>query len=78
MLKETDLYEPLKSYLENQNYEISSEVNNCDMVARRDEEIIIVELKTRFSLDLVYQAVRRLKKHGVSSPAQLKKIARSP
>jgi len=58
-MKETDLDEPVRKWLEGQGYDVSCEVKNCDMVARLGEEIVIVELKTRFSLDLVYQAVNR-------------------
>jgi len=58
-IKETDLYVPLKCYLEKQGYKINSEVNNCDIVATKDNELIIIELKTRFTLSLVAQAVKR-------------------
>lgn len=58
-IKETDLYEPLKIYLEHQGYKVSSEVKNCDLVARKDEEMIIVELKTGMSVALLIQAVYR-------------------
>lgn len=58
-MKETDLDEPVRKWLEGQGYEVSCEVKNCDIVARKGDELLIVELKTRFSLDLVYQAVNR-------------------
>ena len=58
---EQDLYEPVKAYLEAQGYEVKGEVGACDMVARRgDEPCIIVELKLRFNLDVILQAVDRL------------------
>ncbi|MCF6334716.1 MAG: DUF2161 family putative PD-(D/E)XK-type phosphodiesterase, partial [Spirochaetales bacterium] len=60
-MKETELSEPLTLWLTKQGYTVSCEVKNCDIVARKDDELIIVELKTRFSLDLVYQAVNRKK-----------------
>ena len=60
-MKETDLYPPLRSYLENQGYDVNSEVKHCDITARKGEELIIVEMKTRFTLSLVYQAVSRKK-----------------
>ncbi len=59
LMKETELDMPIRLWLENQGYAVSCEVKNCDIVARKDDELIIVELKTRFSLDLVYQAVSR-------------------
>jgi hypothetical protein len=58
-MKETELDEPVRKWLEKQGYSVSCEVKNCDIVARKDDELLIVELKTRFSLDLVYQAVNR-------------------
>ena len=62
MLKETDLYPPVKAYLNNLGYRVKAEVNHCDVVAGRgDEELIIVELKTRLNLELILQAAERLK-----------------
>jgi len=60
-MNETELYRPVVAYLENQGYRVNSEVKNCDITARRDEDLIIVELKTRFSLALVYQGINRKK-----------------
>lgn len=58
---ETDLYAPIKAFLEGQGYVVKGEVGRCDVVAvRGDEDPIIVEMKKRFSLDLVFQAVERL------------------
>ncbi len=59
-LKETDLYAPIKQFLEGQGYEVKSEVGAADVVAMRGEEDpVIVELKARFSLSLFHQAVER-------------------
>lgn len=58
-MRETDLFHPLKTYLEGQGYKVSSEVKGCDIVARKEDELIIVEMKTRFSLALVLQGVKR-------------------
>ena len=58
--RETDLYAPIKSYLEGQGYDVKGEVADCDVVAvRRGEDPVVVELKTSFSLQLIFQAVRR-------------------
>ena len=57
---ETELYAPVKAYLENQGFQVKGEVNGCDVVALRgDEPPLIVELKTRFSLPLVLQGIER-------------------
>ena len=59
-MRETDLYLPVKSYLEQQGYEVKGEISSCDVVAKRgDEAPIIVELKLTFSLQLVFQAIDR-------------------
>jgi len=58
---ETDLYPPVKAFLEGQGYEVKAEVGAADIVAcRGDEDPVIVELKTGFSLSLFHQAVERL------------------
>jgi len=62
--RETDLYPPIKAFLEDQGYVVKSEVGAADVVAvRGGEPPVIVELKLGFSLTLVHQCVARL---GVS------------
>ncbi len=59
-IRETDLYPPIKAFLEHAGYEVKAEVQGCDVVASRgDEPIAIIELKTSLSLDLVLQGVER-------------------
>ncbi len=59
-LRETDLYPPVKEFLESQGYSVKSEVSYCDVVAvRGNEEPVVVELKTTFTLPLVFQGLRR-------------------
>ncbi|PWC48406.1 hypothetical protein TSA6c_18660 [Azospirillum sp. TSA6c] len=58
---ETDLYAPVKAFLEAQGYDVKAEIRGCDLVATRgDEPPVIVELKKRFTLDLLLQGVDRL------------------
>ena len=60
-MKESDLYLPLKQYLEGQNYKVKGEVCDCDVLAiREDEEPLIVELKLSLNLDVLLQSVDRL------------------
>lgn len=60
-MKESDLYLPVKRFLESQGYEVKGEVQDCDVLAVRGEEIpVIVELKLSLSLGVVLQAVERL------------------
>ncbi len=57
---ETDLYAPVKSWLEGLGYQVKSEVGPADVVALRDgAPPVIVELKAGFSLTLLQQAVAR-------------------
>ncbi|MGI9425080.1 MAG: DUF2161 domain-containing phosphodiesterase [Hyphomicrobiaceae bacterium] len=59
-LRETELYEPVKTFLEGQGYEVKAEVGAADVVACNGEDPpVIVELKTGFSLSLFHQAVAR-------------------
>ena len=59
-MRETELYPPIKAFLEGQGYEVKAEVGAADVVACRDgEEPLIVELKTGFSLTLIHQAIAR-------------------
>ena len=60
-LQETDLYQPVKAFLEGQGYSVKSEISNSDVVAvRGEDELVIVELKTAFTLPLVLQGIQRL------------------
>ncbi len=60
-MQETDLYQPIKSYLEGLGYEVKSEVHACDLVAMRGDELpVIVELKLNLSVKLLLQGVDRL------------------
>ena len=58
-LRESDLYGPVRDYLEGLGYEVKGEVRDCDVTALRDGELIVVELKRGFTLELVYQAMDR-------------------
>ncbi len=56
---ETDLYAPVKAWLEAQGHTVKGEVGAADVVARREDALLIVELKLGFSLVLLQQAVAR-------------------
>ena len=59
--RETDLYPPVKTFLEGQGYVVKSEVGAADVVGVRGAEPpVIVELKLGFSLALVHQCIARL------------------
>ncbi|WP_375254397.1 DUF2161 domain-containing phosphodiesterase [Yoonia sp.] len=60
MPREADLYPPVKAYLQRQGYAVKGEVGAADVVGRRGDELVVVELKLGFSLALFHQGVDRL------------------
>jgi hypothetical protein len=79
-MKESDLYLPLKRFLESQNYEVKGEVQDCDALAVRGKETpVVVELKLSLNLNVVLQAVDRLSltpKVYIGIPQQCKILKR--
>jgi len=60
MTREADLYAPIKAYLTRQGYDVKGEVGAADVVARRGDDLVVVELKLGFSLALFHQGLDRL------------------
>uniref|UniRef100_UPI0035CAFC9E DUF2161 family putative PD-(D/E)XK-type phosphodiesterase n=1 Tax=uncultured Sphingomonas sp. TaxID=158754 RepID=UPI0035CAFC9E len=63
-MRETSLYSPGKTFLETQGFAVKSEICGCDIVALRGDEspiVVIAEPKLSFTLELVLQAVDRLR-----------------
>lgn len=60
-LRETDLYAPVKAHLEAAGYEVKAEIGPADVVGVAGGDLVVVELKTGFSLTLLQQAVARQK-----------------
>jgi len=58
-LVETDLYRPVRTWLEQQGYTVRSEVRNCDITAVKGDDLVIIELKRAFGTPLLIQAARR-------------------
>ena len=59
-MRETELYEPIKRFLEQQGYEVKAEIGAADIVGiRGNEPPLIVETKTGFSLSLFHQGTER-------------------
>jgi len=59
---ETALYLPVKRYLESLGLEAKGEICGCDVVALKNGDpvaVVVVELKSTFTLELVLQAVDR-------------------
>jgi len=58
-MKESDLYLPIKTHLEASGYVVTGEVEHCDVIARKGEDIIAIELKTSANIKLLMQATDR-------------------
>ena len=58
-MKETDLFNPIQEHFQNLGYQVAAEVKHCDVVALKDEELLIIELKTSLNMTLITQAVKR-------------------
>jgi len=60
-MNESDLFQPIKNYLLENNYTVNSEVLHCDIIAKKNDEVIAIELKKKFNATLLIQAVDRQK-----------------
>src|SRR5580698_9106867 len=63
-MTETSLYPPVKRFLESAGFCVKGEVRGCDIVAVRTDEnlrLAIVEMKLGFSLDVLLQAMDRMR-----------------
>lgn len=61
---ETSLYPAVKRFLEGAGFSVKGEVNSCDAVGVRDDQAVrlaVVEMKLGFSLDLLLQAIDRMR-----------------
>jgi hypothetical protein len=58
-MRETELFEPVKSYLEHHGYSVNAEVKDCDVTATKGDELVIVELKKNANMQLLIQATDR-------------------
>lgn len=56
---EIDLYEPIKEYFTLQGYDVYGEVNECDIAAVKEQELILIEMKLTLNIDLLMQATKR-------------------
>lgn len=61
ILRETQLYEPVRQYWTDAGYQVRGEVSGCDVLACRDDELIAIELKTALNLEVILQATQRQK-----------------
>lgn len=60
-LAEKDLHGPVAAFLEGLGFDVHAEVRDCDLAARRGEDVVVVELKRALNLELFLQAAQRQK-----------------
>lgn len=58
-LKESDLYRPIQKHFHKQGYQVNGEVNDCDLTAMKEGELVIVELKLSLNVEVLIQATKR-------------------
>lgn len=56
---EADLYAPVQDYFLSLGYQVQAEVKDCDVVAFKDDKLLIVELKLNLNMALLMQAAKR-------------------
>ena len=57
--KETDMFPSVRQLLENNGYNVNAEVEKCDIIATKNEEILVCEMKLSFNISLLYQLIDR-------------------
>lgn len=60
-IMESDLFLPVQTYLQSLGYAVNGEVKSCDVLANKDEEWLVVELKKTLNLEVILQAAERQK-----------------
>jgi hypothetical protein len=58
-IQEPTLYPIVKTFLESLGFSVKAEVLNIDIVARKDDLTVVVELKQSLSVGLIYQGIKR-------------------
>ena len=62
-IQESDLYAPIKTFLSGLGYQVKGEINDCDIVAKRGDETLIVELKIELKHYLIITSSQSLYAH---------------
>ena len=57
--KEEELYQPVREFLIDCGYEVQAEVCHCDVCGRKDDQVVVVELKRGLTIELLIQATQR-------------------
>lgn len=70
---EQDLYVAIKCYFETLDYQVNGEIEHADVVAVKDDQLVIVEMKKQLNLDVILQAVERQKLSPIVYIASIRK-----
>ena len=60
-MRESDLYAPIREWLIKREYQPKAEVRDMDVMAVREDTLLVVELKNTLNLEVILQAVDRQK-----------------
>lgn len=71
-MMESDLFQPVCNYLESMGYGVNGEVMGCDVLANKEDEWLVVELKKTLNLEVILQAAERQKISNVVYIAVIK------
>ena len=58
-MKETELFPAVKALFEEAGYTVNAEVRHCDVTAVRDDDLVIIEMKTSLNIKLLAQGINR-------------------
>lgn len=78
---EKDQYPILKNHLESLGYTVKAEINDVDLMALKDEVVVLIEMKTTLNIPLIAQGVRRKSLEDsvyLSIPKPTDKVLKSP
>mgnify|MGYP001136652966 CR=1 FL=1 len=56
---ESDMFLPIKAFLENLGYSVKAEIRNCDIIGKKENVVIVVEMKKQLTFKLLYQGCDR-------------------
>ncbi len=58
-MKESDMYQPIKTLFEQLGFEVKAEVKDVDVTAVKDNDVVLIEMKNALNIKLLYQACQR-------------------
>lgn len=58
-MKESDMYIPIKDLFESLGFTVKAEVNDVDVTAIKEDNIVLIEMKNALNIKLLYQACQR-------------------